>query len=97
MTATATLADALGNRHPRAEGPVRIVSLVPSITELLFALGLGPQVVGRTRFCVRPARLLALVSVVGGTKQVDLQRIRDLRPSHVIVNIDENTRAFLAC
>jgi ABC-type Fe3+-hydroxamate transport system substrate-binding protein len=84
--------DALGTRHSRADPDARIVSLVPSITELLFALDLGPQVVGRTGFCIHPRQALREVPKVGGTKDVDLARLRALAPTHVIVNIDENTR-----
>ena len=69
----------------------RIVSLVPSITELLFELGLGPQVVGRTAWCIHP-RAARSVPKVGGTKDVQLERVRELAPTHVIVNVDENRR-----
>jgi len=86
------LVDALGVRHPVAGNDARIVSLVPSITELLFHLGLGDQVVGRTRFCVHPARALTSVPRVGGTKKLRMDKLRALRPSHVIVNIDENRK-----
>lgn len=81
-----------GNTHSPAQGGARIISLVPSITELLFALGLGDQVVGRTTFCVHPAEALRLVPRVGGTKNLRFDRLRDLRPTHVIMNIDENRR-----
>ncbi len=81
-----------GQRHERADGGARIVSLVPSLTELLFALGLGGQVVGRTGFCVHPREALRAVPKVGGTKDVRLERIRELEPTHVLVNIDENRR-----
>jgi ABC-type Fe3+-hydroxamate transport system substrate-binding protein len=70
----------------------RIVCLVPSLTELLCDLGLAPQVVGRTGFCIHPRELVRRIPKVGGTKDVDLGRVRALRPTHVIVNIDENTR-----
>jgi ABC-type Fe3+-hydroxamate transport system substrate-binding protein len=73
-------------------GPVRIVSLVPSLTELLFALGLGPQVVGRTGFCVHPAHAVRAVPKVGGTKSVDVEAVLALSPTHLIVNVDENER-----
>jgi ABC-type Fe3+-hydroxamate transport system substrate-binding protein len=86
------LVDAMGVRHPVARSDARIVSLVPSITELLFHLGLGAQVVGRTRFCVHPAQALAGVPRVGGTKKLRIDKLRALRPSHVIVNIDENRK-----
>ncbi|MFM0659464.1 helical backbone metal receptor [Paraburkholderia sediminicola] len=70
----------------------RIVSLVPSITELLFALGLDRQIVGRTGFCVHPHDKVRHVRKVGGTKAVNVDAIRALRPTHLIVNIDENER-----
>lgn len=89
---TATLRDASGTCHAPTQGAARIVSLVPSLTELLFALGLGPQVVGRTGFCTAPADAVRDLPKVGGTKDVNLDRLRALAPTHVIVNIDENTR-----
>ncbi|MDN3919081.1 helical backbone metal receptor [Roseateles violae] len=70
--------------------PPRIASLVPSITELLVALGLAPFLVARTGFCIHPAEALREVPKVGGTKDVNLDKLRRLAPSHVIVNIDEN-------
>lgn len=86
------LVDAYGQRHERAEGCVRIVSLVPSITELLFDLDLGTQVVGRTGFCIHPRDAVRRVPKLGGTKDVDMNAVLALAPSHVVVNIDENTR-----
>jgi ABC-type Fe3+-hydroxamate transport system substrate-binding protein len=69
---------------------VRIASLVPSVTELLFALGLGPWLVARTGFCIHPADAVAAVPKVGGTKDVNLAKLRRLAPTHAIVNVDEN-------
>jgi ABC-type Fe3+-hydroxamate transport system substrate-binding protein len=63
---------------------------VPSLTELLFAFGLGPWVVARTGFCIHPADAVATVPKVGGTKDVNLAKLRQLAPTHVLVNIDEN-------
>jgi ABC-type Fe3+-hydroxamate transport system substrate-binding protein len=83
--------DALGTMHPPAPD-ARIVSLVPSITELLCELGLAPQIVGRTGFCIHPKALVAGMPKVGGTKDVNLDKIRRLAPTHVIVNIDENEK-----
>lgn len=68
----------------------RIVSLVPSQTELLFYLGLERQVVGVTRFCVHPATARSTRTVVGGTKNPDLQRILDLQPDLILGNKEEN-------
>lgn len=70
-------------------GP-RIASLVPSISELLIALGLGPRLVARTGFCIHPAEAMAAIPKVGGTKDVNLDKLRRIAPSHVIVNVDEN-------
>ena len=72
--------------------PPRIASLVPSLTELCFALGLGERLVARTGFCVHPKERVAGVTKVGGTKDVRLDRLRRLAPTHVLVNIDENRR-----
>lgn len=74
----------------RADPAWRIASLVPSVTELLFALGLGPWLVARTGYCVHPADGVVPVPKVGGTKTVNLDKLRRLAPTHVIVNIDEN-------
>lgn len=84
--------DAVGVRHSPVSGEARIVSLVPSITELLFALGLEDQIVGRTHYCIHPQPAVAAIPSVGGTKKVKYARLRALQPSHVIVNIDENPR-----
>ncbi len=73
-------------------GP-RIASLVPSATELLVALGLAPWLVARTGFCTQPRAALADVPKVGGTKDVNLDRLRALDPTHVVLNVDENTVA----
>lgn len=70
----------------------RIASLVPSLTELLVALGLGPWLVARTGFCIHPAEALQAVPKVGGTKDVNLAKLQALAPTHVLLNIDENRR-----
>ena len=72
--------------------PLRLVSLVPSLTELLVALGLREQLVGRTGFCVRPAEEVVDIPKLGGTKDVNLARVQALAPTHVLLNVDENTR-----
>jgi ABC-type Fe3+-hydroxamate transport system substrate-binding protein len=71
---------------------MRIISLVPSITELLNDLGLDEQVVGITKFCERPAHWRAEKRIVGGTKTVDIQRVMDLQPDLVLANREENVR-----
>jgi ABC-type Fe3+-hydroxamate transport system substrate-binding protein len=90
--AARTSTDAVGQRHAPAGPDARIVSLVPSLTELVFELGLGDRLVGRTGFCVHPHEALRGVPKVGGTKDVKLERIRELAPTHVLVNMDENRR-----
>jgi ABC-type Fe3+-hydroxamate transport system substrate-binding protein len=86
------LRDAAGTLHRPATGTARIVSLVPSITELLCTLGLIDRLVGRTGFCIHPRATLRRIPKVGGTKSVDIEKIRALRPTHVILNIDENEK-----
>ena len=72
--------------------PPRIASLVPSLTELVFALGLGERLVARTGFCVHPGDRVGAVAKVGGTKDVNLAKLRGLAPTHVLVNVDENRK-----
>jgi ABC-type Fe3+-hydroxamate transport system substrate-binding protein len=86
------LVDAAGRRHAPAGDDARIVSLVPSITELVCDLGLAARLVGRTGFCIHPHERVKRIAKVGGTKDVDLRRLRALAPTHVIVNVDENRR-----
>jgi ABC-type Fe3+-hydroxamate transport system substrate-binding protein len=91
-----SLVDAAGQRHPPAGDGARIVSLVPSITELVCDLGLAERLVGRTGFCVHPRERLKRIPKLGGTKDVELDRLRRLAPTHVIVNVDENRRESVA-
>ncbi len=70
--------------------PLRIVSLVPSVTELLIDLGFADFLVARTGFCIHPAQVVQKIAKVGGTKDVNLNKIRALAPTHVVVNVDEN-------
>ena len=74
----------------RPERPSRIVSLVPSLTETLFELGLGPRLVGVTDWCVHPAAEVAALPKVGGTKNPSIARVLELRPDLVIANREEN-------
>ncbi len=84
--------DALGREHRPYDGVPRIVSLVPSLTELVCDLGLADCLVGRTGFCVHPREALRHVPKVGGTKDVKLEVVRKLAPTHLIADIDENRR-----
>jgi ABC-type Fe3+-hydroxamate transport system substrate-binding protein len=83
--------DALGVIHAPHPAP-RIACLVPSITETLFALGLGEHVVARTGFCIHPEPSVRDVPKVGGTKDVNIAKLVATEPTHVIVNIDENNK-----
>ena len=88
-----TLLDAIGQQHvPVLPSEARIVSLVPSLTELVYDLGLGPQLVARTGFCIHPQALVKTVPKIGGTKDVNIEKIRKLGATHVLVNIDENEK-----
>lgn len=86
--------DAIGTRHAAVDSsaPPRIVSLVPSVTELLCELGLTRWLVGRTGFCIHPAKELANIPKIGGTKDVNIEKIRQLGATHLVVNIDENEK-----
>ena len=86
------LVDARGRELEIAAPPRRIVSLVPSLTETLFALGCGERVAGATDYCVHPAEALADVPRVGGTKNPDVERICALAPDLVLANKEENRR-----
>ena len=70
--------------------PQRIVSLVPSQTELLYDLGLEDRIVGVTKFCVHPGHARKTKTVIGGTKNFDLDRITRLNPDLIIGNKEEN-------
>jgi ABC-type Fe3+-hydroxamate transport system substrate-binding protein len=84
--------DDLGFKLDLEAEPRRIVSLVPSWTETLFAFGFDSEIVGVTRFCVEPAEAVAAVPKIGGTKNPDIKAILDLKPDLVIANAEENRR-----
>jgi len=69
---------------------MRIVSLVPSLTKTLFDLGLGDSVVGCTSFCVDPPKETKKIRKIGGTKNPNINAIKELRPTHILVNSEEN-------
>ena len=71
---------------------MRIVSLCPSLTELVFDLGRGDELIGRTKFCIHPADRVESVEKVGGTKNPKIDRIIDLAPDIVLLNEEENRR-----
>jgi ABC-type Fe3+-hydroxamate transport system substrate-binding protein len=73
-----------------------IASLVPSLTELLFDLDLGDSLVARTGFCVHPKPRVTRIKKVGGTKDVDVNALLATKPTHLVVNIDENRKETIA-
>ena len=84
--------DQLGRTIVLPRIPRRIISLVPSQTELLYSLGLEDSVVGITRFCVHPDSWFRQKSRIGGTKAVDFARVEALQPDLIIANKEENER-----
>lgn len=85
-----SVVDMMGRSVNAPLNPQRIVSLVPSQTEFLFSLGLGNRIVGVTKFCVHPVDARINAQVIGGTKQLDIERILQLKPDLVIGNKEEN-------
>src|SRR5438093_9841031 len=91
MTAR-TFVDALGRTLQIPHAPERLVSLVPSITEVLFSFGRGQQVVGITDYCTEPAAAVATKTKIGGTKNPDIATILAMRPELVCAVDEENRR-----
>jgi ABC-type Fe3+-hydroxamate transport system substrate-binding protein len=77
--------------------PQRIISLVPSQTELLFDLGLENEIVGITKFCIHPADKTKLKLKIGGTKKLRIEQIRQLKPDLIIGNKEENEKSQIGC
>jgi len=84
--------DQLGRVIELSQKPIRVVSLVPSQTELLVDLGLEDYIVGLTKFCVYPKELRKAKTIVGGTKEVNYNKISELQPDIILCNKEENTR-----
>jgi iron complex transport system substrate-binding protein len=89
------LTDQFGTLHSFKNTPKRIISLVPSQTELLCDLGLEEYIVGITKFCVHPYHLKSTKKRVGGTKKVNYDTIRELNPDIIICNKEENTKEIV--
>ncbi|WP_240410579.1 ABC transporter substrate-binding protein [Hymenobacter oligotrophus] len=85
-----TVTDQMNRRVVVPYPPQRIVSLVPSQTELLFDLGLGERVVGVTKFCIHPQEARQQAQVIGGTKNFHFDKIAALKPDLIIGNKEEN-------
>ncbi|RZJ61111.1 MAG: cobalamin-binding protein, partial [Hymenobacter sp.] len=91
-----TVVDQMGREVRFPYPPLRIVSLVPSQTELLFDLGLQEQVVGVTKFCIYPPTARHSASVIGGTKNFDFAKIKAAQPDLIVGNKEENYREGIA-
>ena len=87
--------DQIGTLHSFESTPKKIVSLVPSQTELLYDLGLEDSIVGITKFCIHPYHLKATKAIVGGTKTIKFDKIKALQPDIIICNKEENTKAIV--
>lgn len=85
----------MGNGIQLSDYPKRIVSLVPSQTELLFDLGLDSEVVGITKYCIHPAHWQLEKAIVGGTKNFQLDIIESLKPDLIIGNREENAKDLI--
>jgi ABC-type Fe3+-hydroxamate transport system substrate-binding protein len=84
--------DQLGNNIQLKATPKRIISLVPSQTELLYDLGLNKEVIGITKFCVHPESWFRTKTRVGGTKQINSDKVKELQPDLLIANKEENIK-----
>ncbi len=78
-----------------ANAPQRIVSIVPSQTELLYDLGLEDNIFGITKFCVHPIHFKQTKKIVGGTKNVHFEKVKELQPDIIIANKEENTKKIV--
>ena len=87
-----TFTDQMGRQISIPYPPQRIISLVPSQTELLFDLGLDMEIIGITKFCIHPREKFKRSTKIGGTKMLDLAKIRELKPDLIIGNKEENDR-----
>lgn len=88
-----TFTDQMGREVVLNFPPKRIISLVPSQTELLFALGLNDEIVGITKFCIHPQNKTTPLSKIGGTKTLNIELIKSLKPDLIIGNKEENSKA----
>lgn len=88
-----TIIDQINQSIKLKSTPQRIVSLVPSLTELLVDLGLESQIVGITKFCVHPDHLKDNCTIIGGTKNVNIEKVKSLKPDLIIANKEENEKS----
>src|SRR5699024_5121089 len=89
------MVDALGRNVTYSHPPERIITLDPAITETLYHFGLDEEMVGRTRFCIYPEDKVKNAVNVGGTKQIKMERIHELKPDLIIAETEENTQELV--
>lgn len=90
-----TITDHLGRKVTYQYPPKRIISLNPCITETLYFLDLDEQIAGRTRYCIFPAGKVEKAKIVGGTKDIDLEAIHEVKPDLIIAEKEENTKEIV--
>lgn len=92
---THEVTDHLGRKAVLPKSPKRIISICPAITETLFSLGLGKKIVGRTKYCIFPKDIVDQVPIVGGTKEVILEKVKKLQPDLILAEKEENTEEMV--
>jgi len=87
--------DHLGRNVILPHSPKRIISICPAITETLFSLGLEKEIVGRTKYCIFPKGIIEQVPIVGGTKEVNFEKVKELQPDLIFAEKEENTEEIV--
>ncbi len=86
------IVDQLKRQIELSKTPIRVVSCVPSITELLFLFIPAEHIIARTKFCIHPKHIISRIPKIGGTKTLHLERIKALKPDLIIANKEENNK-----
>lgn len=92
---THELTDHLGRKVVLPKSPKRIISICPAITETLFSLGLEKEIVGRTKYCIFPKGIVDQVQIVGGTKEINLEKVKEIQPDLIFAEKEENTEEIV--
>ncbi|MEK4085994.1 ABC transporter substrate-binding protein [Psychrobacillus sp. FSL K6-1415] len=92
---TYELTDHLGRKVVLPESPKRIISICPAITETLFSLGLEKEIVGRTKYCIFPKGIVDQVQIVGGTKEINFEKVKKIQPDLIFAEKEENTEEIV--
>lgn len=93
FTSPLHITDQIGAQLLFESTPVRIISCVPSITEYLIDIGLERVIVGRTKFCIYPKEAIKRIPTIGGTKKLNIAKIKALVPDFIVANKEENTKS----